>query len=97
MTFKLSTKFLYADVFEPVFTSLAKLSQFYCNKEYSKFSVKRIDDGWLTFAENIEKNYPGYNLGADNLISNVSDITIDLDELMALLRSKDFVRYHQVK
>jgi hypothetical protein len=27
----------------------------------------------------------------------VSDITIDMDELLGLLRSKDIARYHQVK
>jgi len=27
----------------------------------------------------------------------VSDITIDMDELLGLLRSKDLARYHQVK
>ena len=97
MTFKLSTKFLYADVFEPVFTSLAKLSQFYCDKEYSKFSMQRIDESWMTFGESLQRKFPGYKLGADQLISNVSDITINLDELLTLFRSKDIARYHQVK
>ena len=95
--YKLSAKFLYSDVFEPVFTSLAKLSQFYCDKEFAKFSMRKIDDSWYTFGENLQKRFPGYQLGSDHLISNVSDITIDLDELMGLFRSKDLERYHKVK
>jgi len=31
------------------------------------------------------------------IIINVSDITIDMDELLGLLRSKDIARYHEVK
>lgn len=81
LLYKLSTKFLYNDVFEPVFTSLAKLSQFYCDKDYSRFSMKRIDESFMTFGEKMQKQFPGYYMGADHLISNLSDITIDLDEL----------------
>ena len=43
MTFTLSTKFLYRDVFEPIFTNLAKMSYFYCDKEFARFSMRRID------------------------------------------------------
>lgn len=65
LSYRLSTKFLYRDVFEPVFTSLAKLSQFYCDKEFAKFSMRRIDDNWLTFGESLQKKFPGYSIGAD--------------------------------
>jgi hypothetical protein len=97
LTYKISHKFLYRDVFEPVFTSLAKLSQFYCDKEFARFSMRRIDESYMTFAELIQKKYPGYAINNEGLINNVSDITIDLDELIPLLRSKDLARYHQVK
>lgn len=96
-TFKLSAKWMYSDVFEPVFTSLAKLSQFYIDPEFSRFSMRRIDETYLTFGEKMQKQFPGYALGNDQLISNKSDITINLDELLALFRSKDIARYHEVK
>ena len=48
----------------------------------------------MTFSENMCKKFPGYKIGLDHLISNVSDISIDLDELMALFRSKDISKYH---
>jgi hypothetical protein len=96
-TYKLSTKWLYTDAIEPVFTSLVKLSQFYCDKEYSRFSMTRIDESWFTFQETLQRKFPGYKLGSDHLISNVSDITINLDELLALFRSKDIGYYNQVK
>lgn len=38
---------------EPVVTSLAKLSQFYIDKDYSKFSMRRIDENWMTFEEKL--------------------------------------------
>lgn len=59
--------------------------------------MKRIDENWLTFEEKLQKQFPGYYLGADNLISNKSDITINLDELLSLFRSKDIAYYNQVK
>ena len=93
ISYKLSHKFLYRDVFEPIFTSLAKLSQFYCDKEFCRFSMRRIDDNFLTFGEIIGKRFPGYVLQDQGIIVNVSDITIDLDELLPLLRSKDIAKY----
>ncbi len=59
--------------------------------------MTRIDENWFTFQETLQKKFPGYKLGSDHLISNVSDITIDMDELLALLRSKDIGYYNQVK
>ena len=53
----------------------------------------KIDASWFTWQEVILKKYPGYKLGFDQLLSNVSDITIDLDELLSLFRSKDIDRY----
>ena len=97
MTYKLSTKWLYGDVWEPVWTTLIKLSQFYVDKDFAKFSTKRIDDTYMTWDEMMQKKYPGYVLGNDCIINNQSDILINLDELLALFRSKDIARYHQVK
>lgn len=60
-TYKISTLFL-MDILEPVFTSLAKLNQFYCDREFAKFSMKKIDDSWHTWDELLAKKYPGYVL-----------------------------------
>lgn len=54
----------------------------------------KIDDTYGSFLETVQQRFPGYRLGADQIISNVSDVTINLDELMGLLRSKDIARYH---
>lgn len=53
------------DVLEPVFTSLAKLNMFYIDKEFARFSIKRINETWLTWEELLIKRFPGYVLGAD--------------------------------
>ena len=65
MTYSLSTKWLYGDVFEPVFTSLVKLGQLYVDKDYARYSIRRLDSSWLTWNEMMEQKYPGYILGAD--------------------------------
>ena len=95
-TYKISTKLL-MDVLEPVFTSLAKLNQFYCDKEFARFSMRRIDDSWYTWDELLSKKFPGYYLDDSQIICNKSDVTIDLDELIGLFRSKDIARYNEVK
>jgi hypothetical protein len=97
MTYKLSTKWLYGDVYEPVFTSLAKLDQFYIDRDYARFSIVRIDDTWRTWSEMMQQRFPGYFLGSDMLIHNKSDISIDMDELLTLFRSKDLARYSKLK
>ena len=55
--------------------------------------MKRIDESWLNFTETMQKRVPGYAIGTDHLINNVSDVTVNLDELMSLLRSKDIAKY----
>ena len=95
-TYKFSTLAL-NDIMEPVFTSLAKLNQFYIDKEFARFSMRRIDASWMTWEEKLQRDFPGYYLGADQILHNKSDMIIDLDELLGLLRSRDIARYHQVK
>ena len=82
---------------EPLFTALMRLNQMYTDKEFVRFSLKRIDETWLTWEEGISTSYPGYFLDENLTISNKSDILIDLDEIITLFRSKDISKYQQVK
>jgi hypothetical protein len=60
----------------------------------AKFSMKRINETWLTYDEILAKNYPGYLLcDKREILVNKSDVLVSMDELLALLRSKDFARY----
>jgi hypothetical protein len=56
--------------------------------------MKRIDETWNTYEEVIQKRFPGYCLDKEHLfIECKTDISISMDELMSLLKSKDIDRY----
>ena len=74
---------------------MARNDLLYCCPNYAKFSAKPIE-GYLTFSESITRKYPGHILSKEGLV-NKSEATINMDELLALLRSKDIERYEQEK
>ena len=76
---------------------LARHDHVYTDDQFAKFSAVRIDQNWLTFSERVATKYPGYVLDNRYCFVNKSDITIDLKELVSLLRSKDLGRYEEVK
>lgn len=63
----------------------------------SKFATRRIDETYLTFTESIAQKFPGYVLDKDGYIRNAADLTVNLDQLLCLLRSKDLELYEQHK
>lgn len=96
--YTISSKFLYLEVIEPLFTQMIKQNVLYLDRECSRFSLRRIDETWTTYDELLHEKYPGYVLCSERLlICNKSDITVCMDELITLLRSKDLERYYQVK
>lgn len=98
LRYEITSKFLYKDIIEPLFTALLKSDQFFCNKDMSKFSMKRIDNTWATYSEMIQNRYPGYLMDEQfNLIECKSDVLISMDELLDLLRSKNLNRYEEVR
>lgn len=82
---------------EPVYTRMIKQSYLYLDDSCAKVSNRRIDPSYRTFAENLAEKYPGYAINEHSLIVNKSDLTINLDQLVSLLKSKDLNAYHQHK
>jgi hypothetical protein len=64
----------------------------------ARFSMKRIDETWMTYDECIAKKYPGYMLCEKReFIVSKSDVLISMDDLLSLMRSKDIGKYEQTK
>jgi len=87
----------YNDMCEPIFTMAARHDFFYTDENFTKFSTRRIDDTYKTFSENIQLRFPGYEMSRSAHILPKSDITVHLDDLLSLLRSKDLARYEAEK
>ena len=83
----------YHDMCEPIFTLAARHDFFYIDENFSKFAARRIDDSYKTFSENLSQKFPGYEMARSAHILPKTDITVHLDDLLALLRSKDLARY----
>ena len=72
---------------------MARSDYFYIDKDMAKYSLTRLE-GYLTFTENIAHRYPGYLLDKKtNFIMPSTDHRINLDELLAMLRSKNIDQY----
>ena len=41
-------------------SELYRAEAMYSNKDFTRYSVKRISDDYLTFSETMAKRYPGY-------------------------------------
>lgn len=57
-------------VLDPVLTNLFRADVFYANPDCTKYSAKKVDDGYKLFSECIAKNYPGYAIDEKGLIVN---------------------------
>ena len=89
-----STKYIYCELGESIMGLLARNDQVYTDSQIAKFSAVRIDSTWLTFSERVATRYPGYVLDNRYCFINKSDVTVNLTELINLLKSKDIGRYH---
>lgn len=63
----------------------------------AKFASRKINDKYKTFGETILEKFPGYVLAKDGKIRVASDLRVDLDALVNLLRSSDLATYERVK
>ena len=84
-------------LFDPLFAGLFRSDAFLANTDTSKFSIKKIDDSYMTFSQGISKVFPGYKVDKKLLICNEEDTSVDLDDLRGLLISKDLDYYEKVK
>ena len=57
----------------------------------------RIDETFKTFSENMALKWPGYALARSGHIFNQTDKLVNMDQHLALLRSKDVDRYEREK
>lgn len=77
-------------IFDPLFCRLFRLDGLYINKDATKYSIKPIKtikldkngeivtDQYMNYHEGIAHKFPGYQLDENNIVENISDITIDL-------------------
>ena len=93
LTYSWVNEILYNDMSEPLFTLAARLDMFYADENFAKFSTRRINENYRTFSENLALKWPGYELSRSCHILPKTDILVHLDDLLALLRSKDIARY----
>ena len=88
-------------LYEPLFCRFFRSNSIYINQDGTKYSMKKITtysvdkktgksntDVYFTYAQGIAHKFPGYTLDDNNIVTNVSDSTIDLDEHIKFLISK---------
>ena len=75
---RISTRYFYRELSEPIFTKMVRDDIFYCDTAMSKFSLKRFDETWLTYSETLQKRFPGYILDERHCLTNVTDSMIEL-------------------
>ena len=98
MSYSLSSKFLYADIMEPVFTRMIKMDFIFLNKDMMRFSTVRIDDSWKKYHEILNEKYVGFVLSKNmKTLEDKTDFQISMDRLIGLLKSTDLDEYHKVK
>ena len=78
---------------EPIFTIGARHDHVFIDENFAKFSAVRINEQYRTFSENIALRWPGYVMAKSAHILPISDSYVHLDDLLALLRSKDLAKY----
>jgi hypothetical protein len=79
------------------FARMARLDAFYCDKHFAYFSRVRLP-GYYTFSENMQMNYPGFQLNDRlGIIENIKNFEVNLDTLLKLLRSNDLALYERSK
>lgn len=97
LTFSWSHRVFYNDMMEPIFAMAARLGYFYIDENFAKFSTRRLNDNFRTYQENIALKWPGYELGRSGHIICTTDHLVHLDDLYALMKSKDIDRYEREK
>ena len=74
-----------------------RLNYIYIDENFAKFSTRRLNDNFRTYEENIAIRFPGYELGRSGHIVCKTDHLVHMDDLYALLKSKDLDRYEREK
>jgi hypothetical protein len=74
---------------DPAFTILFKTGAIYTNSDTSKWSIRKLDDSWVTYEEGVKSKYPGYDYDEKYTLKNIDDLTINFEELREFLLSKD--------
>ena len=90
-------KTFYNDMCEPIFALALRHGYLYSDPNFATFSTRRIEENWRTVPENIAIKYPGYLLNKSGHIYNNSDHFVNMDDLLALMRSRDIDRYESEK
>ena len=93
---KFSNNTVYLRLSEPVLAQMGRYDYVYCDPNFARFSLVRLE-GYLLFSENMANRYPGYCLDSFGHIVPSTDTQINLDELLALFRSKDIAKYQKEK
>lgn len=70
---------------------------FYCDKYMARYSLTKIDEDYELFSVVMAKKYPGYVLDQRFMFVNQSDVSVEIDALVSLLKSKDVATYEKVK
>ena len=84
-------------VSEPIFALCCRYDFLYIDANFTTFSTHRINDTFRTYSENLAFKWPGYVLGRYGHIFNATDQLVNMDQHLALLRSKDIDRYEREK
>ena len=87
---------IFHTISEPVLAQMGRYDYVYCDPNFARYSLVRLE-GYQLFSENMAKRYPGYILDKQGHIVNMTDTTVNMDELPGLLRSKDIEKYEKEK
>ena len=69
--------------------SLFKQDKLYVAKDFNMFSTEKLHDKMFKFTESINTLYPGYKFDEKYLIRADTAKTVNLDQLLDILKSKD--------
>ncbi len=94
-TYSFINRTLFTDMCEPIFTVGARHDHVFIDENFAKFSTVRINENYRTFSENLALRWPGYMMAKSAHILPKTDTFVHLDDLLALLRSKDLQRYQR--
>jgi hypothetical protein len=96
VTYKASHKWIYRECAEPIWTKAVKNGVFFVNKAFTRYSSIRLNESYGTYMEHLAAKFPGYILKGETMF-NFSDVAVNLDELLDLLKSRDLEKYEKVK
>jgi hypothetical protein len=96
ISYKASHRLIYKECAEPIWTKAVTNGVFFVNKAFTRYSAVRLNDNYGTYNEHLASRYPGYLL-KNCTMWNESDIAVNLDNLLDLLKSRDLEKYEKVK